>query len=831
MLTILNDPAGVTGVRRLPLDHTISLQANIERHLSGGADAELRINGQVVDPLTDPRLDAPPSRFDQVAITLRPAGFDPVTLAILAVVASVAISYALIPDIGATSTPKESPNNRLTGQTNVARAYQAIPDVYGLRRVWPDLLQPSTVEYINHIKYVTEWLCVSRGKGTITEVRYADTPIADVAGASVTIFEPDMVGPVPPGGVAGLPEFQQCQLVDLIEAFNCPDVNGQEISYPVSPVEVTFAGPTLNCTVGSPNFTLLVNDGPDTATLKALAPSGTAVVSFTYDAGGPVDFNETCTVTGFSVSGGNCTFSLTAATNFVGSYSAAVALATMEPTGASVSAVIGPFVLPISDATRIRWNTVFLRGLKGTVQIEVRWVKIDSGGAEVGGTAQTQTFDYTANTYDARYFTTEVTPTAGAGRYKIQFKRLTAEIGSSGADIAKLESVSAVRYYGTKSLPGVTVVKIRTQATEQATGIADRRFNCLWQRHVRTLTSDTISASRNFARAMAHLWRIAGKDMAELDTTKLAAINTEFGETSELLRFDYSFDDRDVSLGERLQIMANHARCVVWRDGTKWTVTRDQARQDPEIQLDYRNLAAGGDSTITLASHLPGSQDGVELEYVDPTTQATKAYIRLSIATGSIVEAACYNPKKVSLPGCTTEAQAENRARLEARKLLYQRTSVSDRALADAWGLGVGALVRWVDPNDFAGDDGLQAGEVLTLNATTKRITTSEPLNWGSETSGRIMFTADDGSRLAAPVVCTPNTDGSVTLASVPAGLFVRDIGAGVQLGSRYAFAVGLTDAELEAAGLYILTEAKPAGDGTVSVALAAYDERIYADD
>ena len=32
--------------------------------------------------------------------------------------------------------------------TEIARAYQAIPDVYGYRRVWPDLIQPSLVEYV-----------------------------------------------------------------------------------------------------------------------------------------------------------------------------------------------------------------------------------------------------------------------------------------------------------------------------------------------------------------------------------------------------------------------------------------------------------------------------------------------------------------------------------------------------------------------------------------------------------------------------------------------------------------------------------------------------------
>jgi hypothetical protein len=45
MLTILNDPAGITGRQHFELDPSISLQANIGRHLHGGADCELRING------------------------------------------------------------------------------------------------------------------------------------------------------------------------------------------------------------------------------------------------------------------------------------------------------------------------------------------------------------------------------------------------------------------------------------------------------------------------------------------------------------------------------------------------------------------------------------------------------------------------------------------------------------------------------------------------------------------------------------------------------------------------------------------------------------------
>ena len=435
---------------------------------------------------------------------------------------------------------------------------------------------------------------------------------------------------------------------------------------------------------------------------------------------------------------------------------------------------------------------------------------------------------YIADTFDQRFFTDQVLPAAGNGRWQVQFTR-TNPANTDGTDVAKLENVYAVRRYPTKVLPGVTVIRVTTKATEQATSIRDRKFNLRWQRHVRTLTSTTLSASRNFARAIAHLWCVAGEDLAEIDTDALAAINAAWGETSALLRFDGSLDDADMSLGERMQLIANHARCVLWRNGTQWTVTRDQARTSPELQLDYRNLAARGDSTISYASHLPASYDGVEVEYVDETTQAKKAYVRLNISSGAVATGSASNPLKVKLPGCTTTSQADNRAQLEARRLMYSRTSVQDTALPDASQLGVGSLVRWVDPNDFAGDDGLQAGEVLAIDSLT--LTTSEPLDWHGEATGRILVTGVDGLYLGSPVVCAPGAAANkVVLASVPVGTYVRN-GTTQQLGSRYAFAVGMTEAEMQAAGLFTVTEVTPAADRTLSIALAAYDARMYEED
>lgn len=806
MLTILNDPAGITGRRRIEwqLGRTV-FEHIAEAMPEGGSDCSVRFNGcDVVDPVCDERMSAPPLSGDEVVVINRPDGVE--TWVLIASVLLAAYSYSLIPKPVDQPQQSQSPNNRLTGQTNIARAYQAIEDVYGYRRVWPSLIQPSLSEYVNHVAYVTEWLCVSRGKGTLTDVQYAETPIDDVAGATHDVFAP-AASPSP------YPELNDTTITDVREPFQCEDVNGQELQ-PESPAVITdFAG--LQTTAGSAQFVFRINDGAHLDYLKSIAGSGTAFVQ--YDAAG---INELCVVDYYFIDDGNIAqFTFVASAPF-GASADFNDYIFITPTGGPEAQ--GPFTLPVA-ADRIQWNMVFPRGLVGEVQVRVEWWKVDGNDAEIGGTRDDDVFTYSANTYDARAFTDVVTPAAGQGRYQVTFKRLTADLGN-GADVAKLETLYAIRYYATKVLPGVTVIRVVTKATPQATGFKDRKFNARWVRHVRTLTGTAVSESRNFARAFVHLWAISGNSVSELATSDMQAINTALGDDSPLLRFDWSFDDANLSIGERLQAIANVARCVLWRDGTQWTISRDQAKPRPELQLDYRNLASSGDSGISYDAVMPASFDGVEVEFVEEDDQQRKDYIRLDISSGSVVSGSSANPKKIKLIGCATTAQALNRAHIEARKLLYQRESVQDTALGDAGSLGPTAMVRWVDPHDFYADDGMQSGEVVAIDGSV--ITTSEPLQWGAETSGRMIFTGVDGAPLGAAVLVTPAGVKGALLASVPGGLYVRDDTR--QLGSRFAFGAGLSAAEIESAGLYTFVSGRPASDRTVAVSLVNYDARIY---
>jgi hypothetical protein len=831
-LIVLRDPAGMLGREAYQLNGTEPLQHQIERLMpGGGAECEVLINCERIDPLTDERLDAPPQCGDTVVVAHRPSGLDPLTVALIAGALLAVASFALIPKLPETPTAADSPNNRLTGQTNVARAYQGIPDVYGRRLVFPDLIQPSYEEYVDGEKVVTELMCISRGEGRVTEVKSGDTPLSDIVGASYQVWAPDFIGPPAPGMPGGYPEALQTVVGPVYETSRSPNVNGQELTLATS--TDTIVTPATMFYSNTPQFTLTFTDGAQWATLKSLAGSGSCRVAFWWASAFSdyaTYFDDIVDVVSFSVSGPDVTFTFYLLSNpFDGDAGGATWQTTATIYAAATSSNdVGPFTLS-ADADQLWWNVVFLRGLVGTVQVQASWVKVDSAGVAIGGTSGTSTATYTGNSLDQHAFTTKVTPSAGLGRYRITFRRLTADLGN-GADVAKLDTLYGVRYFATKSFPGVTIIRVTTKATPSATSVRERKFNCVFERAVRGLSTDVLGYSRNFARAMAHLWTISGQPISELDTAALAAINTALGETSALLRFDGSLDDATVSLEERMQLMANHARCLFWRDGLKWTVTRDQARTTPELQLDYRNLAGGADSVVSESFHLPGSFDGVEVEYVDEASGSKKAYVRINISGGAPVVGAVGNPLKVPLPACTTASQALNRAQLEARKLLYQRTSVTDTALGDAQQLGPGSLVRWIDPNDFAGDDGLQAGEVLGIAGSV--ITTSEPLDFKGETSGRMQFTGADGLLLGAPVVCTPVSGQKyqATLVSVPGGLYVASAPAS-QVGSRYAFAVGLTGAEVEAAGLYTVTEPRPNGDGTWSLSMVNYDPRVYAAD
>lgn len=809
MLTIVRDPTGQQSRETHGLDFALSLTDNVRCHLGGGGDWDVWLNGEQVQDKAG-QLARLATIADRLTLIYRPAGVDPITLYYIATaVLAVALYVAMPKPPGVDGLGgQESPNQRLTGQTNLARVYEALPDVYGKYRVWPDLIQQSSYEYIDNLRVVTEWLNISRGIGTVEAVRYADTAVDTMAGATWTAYYPS-------AGPDGLYEHGATDLPSITETYDSPEVNGQELPYAQAWPEQT-ATATLEANHPDYTFTIVVAVSPIWDKLLSIAGTGSAVVDF-FHHGGADHFFQTCTFDSYTTASGEYTLHFTSPVQWVGNHSESVN-ASIRPIGVDYTWV-GPYALPAAG-DGIVLQIQFPRGLNASLQFTAEYWEIDEAGAQIGATL-TSVFVLSGGSVDVQYRTHKIS--VAEGRYKFRIKRDAVQIGAN--DLAKMEEASASKFYPVKTVPGCTIIKVVTTATKQATSGSERRFNCEFTRHIVGIGSLDHAPSRNFGRAITHMWLVAGREADGVDADSLMAINAKHGEDSPLLRFDYLFSNRDVALGSRMQMAANAARCRVYREGRQWVTVRDEAQAYPLIQLDYRNLSAAGETSISESGHMPASEDGVEVEYTDEDGK-TRAYVRLLITgSGGIVSGSGTSPRKVVLTGCRTQAQATDRAHLEARKILYQRRRVTETALMDVTTTPIGSLVRWVDPDDFLGDDGLQAGEVLAANGLT--LTTSEPLHWLGESSGRISVTAIDG-KPSAPVLCYPLTDSDYgcTVATLPDGLYVHT--GARQAGSRYAFAPGITGAELEAAGLYVIESKKPDGGGNVQVELVNYDPRIY---
>ena len=837
MLIVCNNPLS-RETKTYQLDDSLTIQQNIEMHLSSGYDYSVFFNGERIDrPELFFAFDEKPKQGDTVVMVRRQGGVDPVSwVYIVVMIVLAAAVYYLAPR---PKTPngigeyKDSPNNSLTGQTNIARLYQAIPDIYGQIVSYPDLIQEPITEYIDNVKSITHWMCVGLGKYSITDVKYGATDLVNIAGGGYEFFFP---------APTGAEHYEQAftWATNIYEGYTLPEANGQEITLPdfeslpviISSSEYTGGGAVISCDQGITTINFPEGTFPDV--VANLINGGGVCVS--VDPPPPTALTNkkarclsaTSTSISFDVSGPNYVhYSLSSVK--------------IESLGNWFEiATLGPFTAPVTS-NYIWANYVFQRGLNGGADISAFVELVDSDGYVRNGNLWLGPYleinnVFSGSTLDQQYRTIKM-PNGEPNYnhdlfYRVRFVRKNPDNADSTTQV-KVESVQAINYYQFRTFKGVTIARFTISATENATSGTENKFNALVTRHVRTLADTSragVSPSKDFSRAIAHEYTVcAGQSNDDLDIEALAAIQASINDDdSRLGEFCYSFDDKDLSLGERIQTIGNCCRVSVYRDGSLWSFVREQAGNGAVAQFDYRNLAASGDSAISISSVMPSDYDGVEVEYCNPVDNK-KAFYRLRINDDRTLTVATEldNALKVQLAGCRNSRQAINRAYLEANRLIYQTVKVSDVALSDAQALNIGDVVRWVDPNDFEIDDGMYAGEILEISGTTYK--TSEDIDFGVNATGRVMITNATGLP-KGPFTCYPVDSNHFRLDSAASEAFVSD-GYMVQAGSRYCLMPGVSDSQIRSAGLYILTDKKPRQDGSVEISLVNYDSRVYADD
>lgn len=765
------------------------------------------------------------SELDTVQIFDQPKGIvEDILSPVFKVVGAVFAFLAPKPAIANTGgNTVDSPNNSLTGQTNTARVYKAKPDIYGQVRSFPDLIQESIFEYVRQsdmdggLKYVTEWMCVGIGKYDYESVRYSESSLGSMAGAEYQFYQPGEVIPT------------------INEGYSFDDVDGQEIPGPNEsdnfPVESATANTVVSGTYSGGHIAMkIVKQAEFDYFMGLVLPHAvTFTISLTY---GTPSGNVTRDVTFSGVLISAVETNDGAVVNPVRWYTFTMnklngpsdipANATINTTkfilNDNEALVVGPFFSPV-ESPELWLHTQSSLGGGDYTDWQVTIWKIDDDYNQVPGTQQTFTYHQgTPHDSDSEVFyrTDKIRPAAGFGKYAINFQRTN---NSNDHSILKVEEIHAVNVRTNVVHPTDTLVRVKVRATENALGSRERKYNAMVTRHtitydLNTQTVDyTLRPSRSFADAVAHTWLVMGEQPeSSIDLYGLYSIAESLPD-ERLGYFDYTFDDENDSLGDRVQAICNAASVVAYWDDGVLTFTRDQKVDYPAAVFNRANMKTD-EYKMTYEATLPGGYDGVQVSYVHPTTN-NKTYINYRVLNGVIVEQEAENPNKLEIAGFRNEFQARERALRETKRLIYSRVKMNAKVFEDGI-IQVGSVIQMPDIYDSNQQQGYITGRA------GNNFDTSEPITFAG--SMYVLVTDSLGNpTLRYPATARSDTKYGFTAAIPKIQLNIWN-GDTVQLPSRYIIA---TVEELDSQ-LWTVNSIKPNTDNTVSLTVAEYSDAIY---
>ncbi|AIM40788.1 tail protein [Idiomarinaceae phage Phi1M2-2] len=774
----------------------------IEQNAPDIADKRVivELNGDVICDTgehedADKRCDVDVTADDNVLIRVLPQGIETATLVAIGIgfLASVAVTL-LIPtpripnDAG---EEKTSPNNQLNASRNAFRPREAIPDIAGEVISFPDFIQPSYYEYVNNRRERRELLCFGVGEGDNDRVRSESTELDPSA---YTIYAPNDT--IPP------------QLI--VNGTN--DVDGIEPVPADDPsVEIRIDGATIQ----SPNqlsdfnpnaVNISVGDIVEISMEWAVSENATQTEQ---------GFFEVATVSSFGITVVGASWS---SSETVGNVSGFIRNTSSEQAG--------QWFNTLGDTTTQLWvQVVAAQGLKSAedstlqIQFRIEYQKIDSAGEPIDVESATVR-SITGNTRNRVAETFKITGLDPA-RYRVRVIRTTPSV-QGGIDRIQIEDIQAVRSYQ-PHFGDVQVIDVFRTDTDQPLASRDSKINVRYRRLLEifdpsTATFGAKTHTRSFAQYVMYLHMVRGRgELRDIDYEALFDIEQSLPEP--LTRFDFTFDDRDVSLGERIATACNAARVRVYTIGNYTTFVREELKPVRQALFGRRDIAPNS-MREAWNPHRSSEYDSVEIEYVNPDTNAP-AYERRRINSSGAIEVGLGDyPNTMQLAGCRTQEQAANRADYEIRRMRYQRRNLSITALRNAQDVTPGMRVAVESINDSE----TFGGEILRVDGNVYY--TSEKF---APVAGNdyYVYITDEMGAVSNQVPVSAVSGEPFAFEAEGLTAFVAD-GYEVQVGSRYVIA---TADDMEAQDWIVVSRAKPDEFGRVNLELVNYDERVYSED
>jgi sulfur carrier protein ThiS len=318
--------------------------------------------------------------------------------------------------------------------------------------------------------------------------------------------------------------------------------------------------------------------------------------------------------------------------------------------------------------------------------------------------------------------------------------------------------------------PTVTHLEVRIRASEQLSGLSQRRIAVIARRRLRFWApgfgwSTDTEETRSIAWALADKWTnpVYGDGLPDsrIDLQTLYELDRVWASRQD--RLDIIFDNRTDSLTAD-QTIAQCGRATVFRRNGVRTLSRDQRQDMPVAAFTTRNMLPGT-ASVRYAQVTEETPDGVVVEYFD-----NRAWDWLDVMCPSPGVTTPVKPVRLRLVGITGRTHA-------TREGLYQAASNTYRRKFPSWQSEMeGIFVTFGSPVLFAPvmQSAVQSGDVAFWDEATLTAGMTEPLNWVQGANHFVRLMQDDGSVTdPLPVLPGPNPQ-DVTFVSLDSSIDIR---------------------------------------------------------
>lgn len=783
----------------------------------------------------------------RIYAVIKPMGLTPVDWIVIGVSMLVSVAVSLLmpmPNMNQQSAPP-SPNNALAQRTNKQRLGGRIPDIFGTVWAFPDLIAPTYSVYINHDETEYSLMCVGRGYYDIQKAYDDTTPIEQILGATVDVFNPNIGVYQTPTKRFGNTYSELENKFSKMMVKRYTSVNGQVLSPPDNILSSDTIAAKPDGVITATDTDFMGQFGVGDAVKITEADKLKSANNLLDQSGNPVTYNLDGSYVVTAVSRTSLTLDVSGSSEWAKlTTNADYTTGKFNVSTSSQSLWQGWFYADNDDFTDLMLNIVAPNGLYSSGQ-DGNWrpVKIDylveSQVLDIDNnvlSSNSQNFSIAGRlhekygsswTYDdgvrrsaAQTVMIPIPPRQNStDKVRFRIRRITNTITSktnTTIQEVKIKDFYSCRYmYGYEQSYDATIVYTKTKATEGALAVKERKLRLLVQRYVKNWQdNDNLILSNRADDIIYHIARdekLANLLPSQIDMAQIKAeIDAVIGnfKTPLCAEFCYTFDDNNVSAEEMLQIVAKAVFSTCYRFNNQLKLLFERSIPVSVAIFNSHNILP---DTFDKSESFGNEYDGVIIDYVEPVDDAT-----MTINTSDSLA----NPKKDKIMGVRNKVQAYMHM-----MRIWNKLQFSYKSCEFTGGDESGIVIRSnrITVADQSRAD-VQQGSVENLEMIDNKIVLSTSNRVSLDNTAHTLFVQTvDGNVDAIP--CSTLNDYQVVLSRLPSGQIA--IGHDNVVNAVYQI-VKTQDSGRDA---YLVSEKSPEKGLTNRLTCINYDERYYQND